>query len=166
MYHDTLCTEHFRSMSLFIGGNVRAAVNAGHADCVPIFLHEIPRLFKEGYIKPDIALIHVSPPDEHGFCSFGTSVDCVRSAVSNSKYIVGKFYKSSLFSCRWNPDGGTSEFKSAFRSAGEQTHAEDLRRCYHPFQPHRLRRGASREAPGPPAESAVEGRAGDRRQHR
>ena len=80
--------KHFRSISLFIGGNVRAAVNAGHADCVPIFLHEIPRLFKEGYIKPDIALIHVSPPDEHGFCSFGTSVDCVRAAVSNSKYIV------------------------------------------------------------------------------
>ncbi|XP_076677570.1 succinyl-CoA:acetate/propanoyl-CoA:succinate CoA transferase [Andrena cerasifolii] len=80
--------KHFRSVSLFIGGNVRAAVNAGHADCVPIFLHEIPRLFKEGYLKPDIALIHVTPPDEHGFCSLGTSVDCVRAAVSTSKYIV------------------------------------------------------------------------------
>lgn len=80
--------KHFRSMSLFIGGNVRAAVNAGHADCVPIFLHEIPRLFKEGYLKPDISLIHVSPPDDHGFCSLGTSVDCARAAVSNSKCIV------------------------------------------------------------------------------
>ncbi|XP_076630591.1 succinyl-CoA:acetate/propanoyl-CoA:succinate CoA transferase [Colletes latitarsis] len=80
--------KHFRSVSLFIGGNVRAAVQAGTADCVPIFLHEIPRLFKEGYVKPDIALVHVSPPDNNGYCSFGTSVDCVRSAVSHSKYIV------------------------------------------------------------------------------
>lgn len=80
-------------MSLFIGGNVRGAVNEGNADCVPIYLHEIPKLFKLGYIKPNIALIHVSPPDCHGYCSLGTSVDCVRSAISNSKYIVGKFAK-------------------------------------------------------------------------
>ncbi|XP_076300935.1 succinyl-CoA:acetate/propanoyl-CoA:succinate CoA transferase isoform X2 [Lasioglossum baleicum] len=80
--------KHFRSISLFIGGNVRPAVQAGTADCIPIFLHEIPRLFKEGYVKPDIALIHVSPPDDQGYCSFGTSVDCVRSAVCHSKYIV------------------------------------------------------------------------------
>ena len=85
--------KHFRSISLFIGANVRHAVNAGHGDCIPIFLHEIPRLFWEGYVKPDIALIQVSPPDEHGFCSFGTSVDCVRSAVSNSKYIVAMVNK-------------------------------------------------------------------------
>jgi len=87
--------EHFRSFSLFIGGNVRPAVNAGTADCIPIFLHEIPRLFKEGYLKPDISLIHVSPPDEKGYCSLGTSIDCARSAVSHSKRIVGKFLKIS-----------------------------------------------------------------------
>ncbi|KZC05952.1 PREDICTED: 4-hydroxybutyrate coenzyme A transferase-like [Dufourea novaeangliae] len=86
--------KHFRSMSLFIGGNVRPAVQAGTADCVPIFLHEIPRLFKEGYVKPDISLIHVSPPDVHGYCSLGTSVDCVRSAVSHSKYIVALVNKN------------------------------------------------------------------------
>ncbi|EFN64764.1 4-hydroxybutyrate coenzyme A transferase [Camponotus floridanus] len=80
--------KHFRSISLFIGGNVRAAVNAGTADCIPIFLHEIPRLFKEGYLKPHISLIHVSPPDEKGYCSLGTSIDSVRSAVSHSKCIV------------------------------------------------------------------------------
>ncbi|CAL7937987.1 unnamed protein product [Xylocopa violacea] len=80
--------KHFRSMSFFIGGNVRAAVNAGTADCVPIFLHEIPRVFKEGYLKPNIAFIHVSPPDEHGYVSLGTSVDCVRSAVSYSNIVV------------------------------------------------------------------------------
>ncbi|XP_060824400.1 4-hydroxybutyrate coenzyme A transferase-like isoform X2 [Bombus pascuorum] len=80
--------KHFRSISFFIGGNVRSAVQTGHADCIPIFLHEIPRVFNEGYIKPDIALIHVTPPDQHGYCSLGTSVDCVRSAVSNSTRIV------------------------------------------------------------------------------
>ncbi|XP_029045910.2 4-hydroxybutyrate coenzyme A transferase-like [Osmia bicornis bicornis] len=80
--------KHFRSISFFIGGNVRPAVQAGHADCIPIFLHEIPRVFDEGYVKPDISLIHVSPPDDKGFCSLGTSVDCVRAAASKSKYIV------------------------------------------------------------------------------
>lgn len=89
-----VCLEHFRSISLFIGGNVRPAVNAGTADCIPIFLHEIPRLFKEGYLKPDISLIHVSPPDDKGFCSLGTSVDSVRSAVSHSKRIIGKSRKN------------------------------------------------------------------------
>lgn len=100
--------EHFRSISLFIGGNVRAAVQAGTADCVPIFLHEIPRLFKEEYVKPDIALIHVSPPDKKGYCSLGTSVDCVRSAVSHSKYIVGKFSNSynSIFFIAFNIEVG------------------------------------------------------------
>ncbi|CAK9795314.1 4-hydroxybutyrate coenzyme A transferase [Anthophora plagiata] len=80
--------KHFRSISFFIGGNVRPAVQAGQADCIPIFLHEIPRVFSEGYVKPDISFIHVSPPDDKGFCSLGTSVDCVRAAVSNSKIIV------------------------------------------------------------------------------
>ncbi|KOC70996.1 4-hydroxybutyrate coenzyme A transferase [Habropoda laboriosa] len=80
--------KHFRSISFFIGGNVRSAVQAGHADCIPIFLHEIPRVFNEGYVKPDISLIHVTPPDDKGFCSLGTSVDCVRAAASKSKYII------------------------------------------------------------------------------
>lgn len=73
---------------------MRPAVNAGTADCIPIFLHEIPRLFKEGYLKPDISLIHVSPPDDKGYCSLGTSVDCARAGVSHSKRIVGKSRKS------------------------------------------------------------------------
>lgn len=144
MYYDASYTEHFRSVSLFIGGNVRAAVQAGTADCVPIFLHEIPRLFKEGYIKPDIALVHVSPPDEKGFCSFGTSVDCVRSAVSHSKYIVGKF---SNFP---NSDVAVTSYevpvvgKSLLRfcSTGEQTHAQDVRRCHHSYESLGLRRRA------------------------
>lgn len=86
--------KHFRSMSLFIGGNVRSAVNQGTADCIPIYLHEIPKVFKQGIVKPDIALIHVSPPDCHGYCSLGTSVDCVRTAISHSKYIVALVNKN------------------------------------------------------------------------
>lgn len=73
-----------------MGGNVRPAVDEGRADAIPIFLHEIPKLFNEGHIKPDIALIQVTPPDEKGYCSLGTSVDCVRSALIHSKVIVGK----------------------------------------------------------------------------
>jgi len=72
---------------------MRPAVNAGHADCIPIFLFEIPRLFKERYINLDIALINVSPPDAKGYCSLGTSVDCTRAAVDHSKRIVGKSQK-------------------------------------------------------------------------
>ena len=69
---------------------MRAAVNAGTADCIPIFLSEIPKIFDYGYMKPDIALVQVTPPDDKGYCSLGTSVDCVRSALIKSGKIVGK----------------------------------------------------------------------------
>ncbi|XP_015585358.1 uncharacterized protein LOC107263058 [Cephus cinctus] len=85
--------KHFKSISTFIGGNVRAAVNDGRADAIPIFLHEIPRLFNNRIVVPDIALIQVSEPDEKGYCSLGTSVDCVRSAIINSKIIVAQVNK-------------------------------------------------------------------------
>ncbi|CAG9864891.1 unnamed protein product [Phyllotreta striolata] len=77
-----------RSTSFFMGGNVRKAVAAGLADKMPIFLSEIPLVFHRGMVKPDICLIHVSPPDSHGYCTLGTSVDCVRAAMVASKYIV------------------------------------------------------------------------------
>ncbi|XP_022217465.1 4-hydroxybutyrate coenzyme A transferase [Drosophila obscura] len=80
----------FRSNSLFMGANVRKAVAEGRGDNVPIFLHEIPLLFYKKIIKPDVSLIHVSPPDNHGYCSLGTSVDCVRAALLNSKIIVAQ----------------------------------------------------------------------------
>ncbi|KAH0558094.1 4-hydroxybutyrate coenzyme A transferase [Cotesia glomerata] len=82
--------KHFRSVSFFIGGNVRGAVNEGTADAIPIFLHEIPKIFNQDYMKPDIALIHVTPPDSKGYCSLGTSVDCVRAALIKSKKIVAQ----------------------------------------------------------------------------
>ncbi|XP_022918145.1 succinyl-CoA:acetate/propanoyl-CoA:succinate CoA transferase [Onthophagus taurus] len=87
-YHDKSCEGIFRSCSFFMGGNVRKPVAEGRADAIPIFLSEIPLLFYRGIVKPDIAVIHVSPPDSHGFCSIGTSVDCVRAGMIHSKIIV------------------------------------------------------------------------------
>src|SRR4030067_102337 len=59
---------HFRHIAFFTGKNVREAINAGRADYMPVFLSEIPRLFYSKRLPVDVALIHVSPPDEHGFC--------------------------------------------------------------------------------------------------
>ncbi|XP_067658202.1 4-hydroxybutyrate coenzyme A transferase-like [Haliotis asinina] len=81
--------DHFRSNSFFIGGNLREPINSGRADCIPIFLGEIPLLFRRHIINLDVALVSVTPPDNHGYCSLGTSVDCARAAVQNAKYIIG-----------------------------------------------------------------------------
>lgn len=78
----------FRSNSLFLGANARKAVNEGRADTIPIFLCEIPHLFRRRIIDIDVALVTVAPPDKHGFCSLGTSVDCTRSAIQNARYII------------------------------------------------------------------------------
>ncbi|XP_026678651.1 uncharacterized protein LOC103508190 [Diaphorina citri] len=82
-----------QSMSFFMAANVRKAVAEGRGDAIPIFLSEIPLLFKRGIIKPNVAIVQVSAPDEHGFCSLGTSVDCVRTAISHSKYIIAQVNK-------------------------------------------------------------------------
>jgi acyl-CoA hydrolase/GNAT superfamily N-acetyltransferase len=82
--------EHVRQNSFFIGGNVRSAVHEGVADYTPIFLSEIPRLFRERRMHLDIALVQVSPPDRHGFCSFGVSVDVVKAAVESADYVIAE----------------------------------------------------------------------------
>lgn len=79
----------FRSNSLFLASNARKAVKEGRADTLPIFLCEIPLLFRSKKILLDVALISVTPPDKHGFCSLGPSVDCTRAAIQNAKYIIG-----------------------------------------------------------------------------
>jgi len=88
-----LCTSCivgiFRSNSLFIGSNVRGSVNEGRADFTPIFLSEVPLLFRRKILNLDVALIQVSPPDNHGFCTLGPSVDTTRAAIQNAKFIVG-----------------------------------------------------------------------------
>ena len=80
----------FRSNSLFIGPNVRGSVNEGRADFTPIFLSEVPLLFRRKILNLDVALIQVSPPDSHGFCTLGPSVDTTRAAIQNAKFIIGR----------------------------------------------------------------------------
>lgn len=89
-------TKIFRSNSFFMGGNVRKAVAEGQGDNMAIFLQDIPSLFYKKIIKPNVCLIHVSPPDSHGYCSLGTSVDCVRAALVHTDYIVGTKFPISL----------------------------------------------------------------------
>jgi 4-hydroxybutyrate CoA-transferase len=78
----------FRHRGLFLGSNVREAVSAGRADFVPVFLSEIPRLIQSGLLPVDVAFIHVSPPDEHGFCSYGVGVECTKAAAEQAKTVV------------------------------------------------------------------------------
>lgn len=76
--------------SLFVSENVRNMVNTEYGDYVPVFLSEIHLLFKRNILPLDYALIHVSPPDKHGFCSLGTSIDITRAAIQNAKYIIAQ----------------------------------------------------------------------------
>ncbi|VDO13213.1 unnamed protein product [Rodentolepis nana] len=89
-FNDPECVGHFRTNSLFTGANCRQAINEGRADFTPIFLSEIPLLFRRKHIELDLAIISVTPPDKHGFCSLGPSVDVTRSAIQNAKFIVGQ----------------------------------------------------------------------------
>lgn len=79
---------HFRHNSLFVGPADRSAVNDGRADYVPIFLHQIPRLFTEGIIPLDVAMVMVSPPDEHGFMSLGVEVLASMAACRAAKKVI------------------------------------------------------------------------------
>ncbi len=82
--------ENFRHRALFIGENARKAVQEGRADFMPIFLSEIPNLFRDGTLPIDVALIMVSPPDEHGFCSFGVEVGCTKPAAQAAKIVIAE----------------------------------------------------------------------------
>ena len=81
---------NFRHNAFFIGPNVRDAVHEGIADYTPVFLSDIPALFRRKQIHLDIALVQVSPPDAHGFCSFGVSVDVVKAAVESADYVIAE----------------------------------------------------------------------------
>jgi acyl-CoA hydrolase len=84
----------FRHRALFIGANAREAVNSGRADYVPIFLSDIPHLFTSGALPLDVAFINVSPPDAHGYCSLGTSVDAALSAVQSATTVVAQLNRA------------------------------------------------------------------------
>jgi 4-hydroxybutyrate CoA-transferase len=81
---------HFRHNAVFIGANVREAINDGRADYTPIYLSEIEELFQSGAMPLDVALVTVSPPDSHGFCSFGIGVDTTLTAADSANYVVAQ----------------------------------------------------------------------------
>ncbi len=81
---------HFRHNSLFVGPADRQAINEGRADYIPIFLHQIPNLFYSGQMPLDVALIHTSPPDEHGFMSLGVEVLATKAAIEKANIVVAQ----------------------------------------------------------------------------
>ena len=89
-YADEKFREKFKMNSFFVADNVRGALEKGIGDYTPIFLSEIPHEFERGRIPIDVALISVSPPDASGLCSLGVSVDIVKSAAANARYVIAQ----------------------------------------------------------------------------
>ncbi|MGD2252113.1 MAG: acetyl-CoA hydrolase/transferase C-terminal domain-containing protein [Anaerolineales bacterium] len=81
---------HLRINSLFIDSNTRPAIHEGRADFTPCFLSEVPLLFREGHLPLDVALIHVSPPDEHGFCSLGIEAGLIKTPSQSAKIVIAE----------------------------------------------------------------------------
>ncbi|MFP3855437.1 MAG: acetyl-CoA hydrolase/transferase family protein [Anaerolineales bacterium] len=81
---------HLRVNTLFISHNVRQAVNEGRADFTPCFLSEIPLLFSQGVLPLDVAIVHVSPPDEHGFCSLGVEAGMTKTAALSAERVIAE----------------------------------------------------------------------------
>lgn len=83
-------SDSFFINSLFVSANIRKIVNSRHGAYIPVFLSEIPRLFTKKILPLDVAIVHVSPPDKHGFCSLGVSVDVALAAVRSAKYVIAQ----------------------------------------------------------------------------
>ena len=96
--------DHFRHNAFFVGPNAREAVNEGVADYTPIFLSDVPALFRQKKIHLDVAFEQVSPPDSHGFCSFGVSVDVVKAAVESADYVVAEVNPNTGFRSAAGPN--------------------------------------------------------------
>ena len=89
-FNNPLYRDSFFFNSLFVSANTRSVVNSMNGDYVPIFLSEIPQLFKRNILPVDVAMIQVSPPDLHGFCSLGPSVDIARAAVDKAQHVIAQ----------------------------------------------------------------------------
>jgi len=83
----------FHLESFFVGGNVRKQTQAGYADYIPVFLSETQKLIRQGYLKVNVAMIQVSPPDKHGFVSLGTSVDATLAAIESADTVIAQVNK-------------------------------------------------------------------------
>lgn len=80
----------FHLNTFFVGANTRDAIGTGMASYVPVFLSEIPKLFRSGLMPIDVALVQVSPPDKHGFCSIGVSVDITNAAIETARHVIAQ----------------------------------------------------------------------------
>ncbi|NBA89098.1 4-hydroxybutyrate CoA-transferase [Emticicia sp. CRIBPO] len=89
-FSDSKYDNSFYINSLFVSANTRKAVNSGHGDYIPIFLSQIPQLFRTTNFPIDVAIIHVSPPDSHGYCSLGTSVDIAKVAIEVAGHVIAQ----------------------------------------------------------------------------
>ena len=87
---DPACSDAFHFNSVFVSQNIREAVNTGRGDYIPVFLSEIPGLFRKQILPIDVALINISPPDKHGFCSLGVSVDVAVAAAKSAKFVIAQ----------------------------------------------------------------------------
>jgi len=96
-YKDSFCVNSF-----FVGGNVRHTLKQGNGSYTPVFLSELPLLFKRNIIPIDVAMIMVSPPDKHGYCSLGVSIEATLAAISNAKHVIAQINK---FMPRTHGDG-------------------------------------------------------------
>lgn len=86
--------QSFRHRALFIGPNARKAIDEGRADFVPVFLSDVPALFQSGELPLDAVFVNATPPDEHGFCSLGTSVEAMHAAIGAAKQVIVQFNRS------------------------------------------------------------------------
>lgn len=89
-YTDQQYAETFKVSAFFLGANIRSRFKPGRVDYIPCLLSEIPQLLRSNRLSIDIALIHVSPPDQHGYCSLGTSVDITRTAIDVAKVVIAQ----------------------------------------------------------------------------
>lgn len=127
-----------RSVSLFTGHPARHAVQQGTADFIPVFLSDIPMLFTSGTIRLDAALLHVSPPDRHGFCSLGTSVDAARAAADSAPILLAQVNRQmprthgdslvplSAFTCYTEIDRRLYEHQSVEETEAEAAIGEQI----------------------------------------
>lgn len=89
-YADIKYSNSFHVNSFFIGANVRHTIKAGNGSYTPVFLSEVPQLFRKNVVPLDIAFIHVSPPDNHGYCSLGVSIEATLAAIENAKHVIAQ----------------------------------------------------------------------------
>lgn len=93
-YAEPQYAENFRVNAFFVGKNIRQAVHEGRADYIPVFLSAAPALFRQNILPIDTALVQVSPPDKHGYCSLGTSVEATKAAVQTAKQVIAQVNKN------------------------------------------------------------------------